>query len=179
MLQYFKGSGFVRRFIFYPIWKLNLIDSYLSEMESNGFRLTNVKYRYFFTFTNSAKKDVKYFTTVYFPHENISSMFLCEDMLVSNKFNANKVASSDCKEFYRITGEYRDIEKLNKMRKNIIHSLCVKRLVLWMFLFILFAIINALAIIYNHIPLAPECIFLLAILAFIVYYICGFVKTKK
>lgn len=49
-----------RIFRFYFIWKSEKLETFLSKMEENGFRLDYVSFRYFFTFRRAKPKSVRY-----------------------------------------------------------------------------------------------------------------------
>ncbi len=48
---------------YYPLWKINELEDFLSKSEINGWRLSCIKFSYFFYFDKCKSKDTEYIIT--------------------------------------------------------------------------------------------------------------------
>ncbi len=53
----------MKKYMFFPLWKIEKLEDWLEEMEKKGYFLDNIKYSYFFSFRESVPREGHYFLT--------------------------------------------------------------------------------------------------------------------
>lgn len=117
------------KFNFYPQWKSNSVEMWLSEMEQNGYRLNKIVFYYFFHFVKANPRETRYLFLYHF-FEKHSAMFDCENELKShgeNKVDANGLYNSI---FYRITNSEHDLADVMLCRKVYLENICLRNAIL-------------------------------------------------
>lgn len=135
------------KFCFYTVSSYEKVESFLSNMEQEGYRVENRRYQYFFIFTKSKPKKVNYFLT-YSPLGSSLSMYDLE-----NNLKGNIGASQAVKEGFEAPGIYRicktdeDLIPLRRERDFILKKHCINKCVA---LFLSGVVLETIFIIYKE-----------------------------
>lgn len=114
-----------KHLVFYPIWKCEMLDAYLSDMEREGYRLTGGKWGFLFWFRKCEAKNVRYFCT--FTRLKERSMWGIEDVLRS-EYRANPVPTGTGQmQIHRITDLSLDLKDLDNLRWNAMPAVLLER----------------------------------------------------
>ena len=116
MIKYIQGGDKMKKRFFQPIWKFEEIESQLTVMEENGWRLNKIRGLRCFEFVKSTPKTVQYFFTYSLTREKLN-MNLIENSLVQ-QFNANQIKGTlldglGLTSVYRITKQVELTEQAN------------------------------------------------------------------
>ncbi len=173
----------MKKFIFFPLWKIDKLENKLNEMEKRGYRLDYIKYAYWFYFKESKPKDSDYIITYTMYNDNHPGMYECGHQLLS-EYSANEIQTIQTKyNVYRITGENRDFKNLIAYRDKYFQCVYFKNMlgVLLLLLIVLIPII--IGIIFNGITISDGMILILieeiVLLMLAIYYFYGYIKQKK
>ena len=82
----------MRKFIFFPLWKIEKTEHTLAEMEKSGYRLTRVMFSYWFYFQKASPKDIRYF----FEYKSFRGKTIPFDYFLLSNHNANIVKNVYC-----------------------------------------------------------------------------------
>lgn len=169
----------MRKFIFFPLWRIEELEQELEKMEMNGYRLTDVKYSYWFTFKESRSKEMCYFLS--YKSFRGSSLGSVEYSLES-KHKALLIDAEFCYfSLYRANETKENMSFLYDMRMDYIKSILLEKaltalFISFIFILILFAEIRTL----NRIQYIPILVFFIGISVFLmVYYFYGYSKQKS
>lgn len=169
----------MKKFIFFPLWRIEDIEKYLESMEQKGCRLEKIKHSYCFYFEESTPKQMVYFLS--YKSFRGSSMGHC-DYALSSKHSANPIKSKWC--FYTMyrTKEYKEnLSLFYEVRLDYIKTKLLEKALTSLFLTILFVTIILAAIIikssYKEIYLFSLIIGMCVYLT--VYYFYGYFKQKN
>lgn len=168
----------MRKFIFFPLWKIEDIEKYLESMEQNGYRLEKIKFSYWFCFTKSTSKQMCYFLS--YKSFRGSGMGHYDYALLS-KHGANPVESKWC--FYTMyrTKDYKEnMSLLYESRLDYIKTKLLENALTSLFLIVLFSVIFLFAVVNQSghsailvfCPIMGICVFLT------IYYFYGYFKQK-
>jgi hypothetical protein len=115
-------------YLFFPVWQCDKLDIYLSDMESNGYRLIGTSFLGFMHFRKSAPKKVRYFSTYTCVKEH--SMNGIEDVLRSI-YKANPIPTAvGTRNVHRVTDIEADFSELEEIRKKAMPRIIGERLFL-------------------------------------------------
>lgn len=169
----------MKKFMFFPLWKIETIEEYIESMEQKGYRLEKIKHSYWFYFKESKPKQMSYFLSC--KSFRKSSMECCDYALLSNH-GANPIESTWC--FYETYRTKEDKEQLSLLygvradyiKAKLLECALTSSIVTAIFLACFFAAIIAK-------PSHQEIYIFLAIISacacFAVYYFYGYLKQKK
>lgn len=170
----------MKKFIFFPLWKIDEIENFLKEMEKQGYRLDYIKYSYWFYFKETTLKDVNYFISY-----NISKQLncsFCDSNILSNHYG-HKVNSAHCfYNLYRTTESKEKLDFLYEIQREItLHSI-LKLFCTAFFMFLILFTLTFLGI-KNTSSDIVSLIFMLfcnfLCLFFSIYYLYGYIKQKQ
>lgn len=169
----------MKKFVFFPLWKIENVEKYLESMEEKGYRLEKIRHSYCFYFKESTPKQMCYFLS-YKSFRGIS-MGHCDYALLS-EHSANPVKSNWCfYTMYRTKEHKENLSLLYEVRLDYIKMKLLEKALTSLFLTILFATLVFAAIITklscNEIclfsPIIGICVYLT------IYYFCGYFKQKN
>lgn len=176
----------MRKFMFFPIWKMETVEQWLQNMEKEGKRLTDVHFNYWFYFTESKRKNCKYIITYNMAKGPEADMYEYEHSLLSD-YNANeiKVQSTTGCNCYRITCETDDMDPFwdslylyrNQYLKHV--TLQYSKMAFFMAVPASFVAINILFIPCNPIIKLIAGLVGLLFLTYFAYYVVGYIKFRK
>ena len=87
----------MKKFVFFPSWKIENVEKYLEDMEQKGYRLEKIKHSYWFYFKESVPKQMCYFLS--YKSFRGSGNGHCDYALLS-QHGANPIESKTC--FYTL-----------------------------------------------------------------------------
>ena len=166
-------------FKYFPLWKIEDIESWLESMEQKGYRLEKIKHSYFFYFKNSSPKQMNYFIS--YKSFRGKSMGHCDYALLS-RYRAHPIESTMC--FYTMyrTKECKEVLLLlYEVRLDYIRANLFERFLTALFLTILFSIPLVASIIFQS---NSPGIWLFGVMigicvCFAIYYFYGYLKQKN
>lgn len=169
----------MKKFVFFPLWKIENVEKYIETMEQKGYRLEKIKHSYYFYFKESIPKQMAYFIS--YKSFRGKSMGYCDYALLS-EHNANSIESKMCYyTMYRTKEHKENLSLLYEVRLDYIKMKLFENFLTSLFLTILFLVIGLLAIItqssYKEIcffsPIIGICFGLT------IYYFYGYLKQKR
>lgn len=169
----------MRKYIFFPLWKIESLERYLENMEQNGYRLEKIKYSYCFYFKVSIPKEMRYYIS--YKSFRGQSMGSC-DYALKSKYNANLIKSKMCfYTMYRTKEQKENLSLLYEFRMDYIKIKLLEKALTGMFIAIMFAITCIAAIVTQS---AIKDVVILAVFAGIcvcltTYYFFGYFKQKS
>ena len=169
----------MRKFIFFPLWKIEELEKKLESMEQKGYRLEKIKHSHYFYFKESKPKEMSYFLCYKaFRGKNMGNW----DYALLSNHNANPVESKMCYyTMYRARESKENLSFLRKARLDYIKMKLLEKALTALSVIIIFAAIIFAAIVtqssykelYLCIPIIGICVY------FTVYYFYGFFKQRK
>lgn len=168
----------IKKFIFFPIWKIDELENSLKEMEKQGYRLDYIKYSYWFYFKESNPKNVNYFMS-YNNSRKLNCSF-CDSNILSNH-HGHKINSCHCfYNFYRTTESKDKLDFLYEIQREItLHSI-LELFFTAFFMFSLFFVLTLLSIKNTNIVSMIFVLFCtLVCLFFTLYYLYAYIKQKQ
>ncbi len=169
----------MKKFVFFPLWKIEDVEKYLESMEQKGYRLEKIKHAYFFYFKESIPKSMCYFLS--YKSFRGRSMEHCDYALLS-EHSANPIKSKMCfYTMYRTKAHKENLSLLYEVRLDYIKTKLLENALISLFLTVLFSAIAFLDIItrwsYKGIflftPIVGICVYLAT------YYFYGYFKQKS
>lgn len=165
----------MKKFIFYPIWRVDETENRLQQFEENGFRVDSVTNSYWFTLTKkSNSKEFQYFF-VYksFKGQNMGTY----SYSLENKYGANKVKTkfSYC-DVYRVSMGY-DESFMKSARADFIKSIILQNFIINFILFVLGIVICCFSATFLATLLGSIFSFIFFISS--LYCLYGYVMQKK
>ena len=163
----------MRKFIFFPLWKIEKTESILEEMEKSGYRLTRVVFSYWFYFQKAIPKDNKYF----FAYKAFRGKIIPFDYFLLSNHNANIVKNVySYYSVYRTKATKEELKLLYDVRLEYIKEVLLENFLVWLFLFVLLLCILLKQILSNQINvLFFLCAFLVVVSLFgVIYYFYGY-----
>ena len=167
------------KFFVYPVWNFDKIESFLSKMEKQGYKVEKRRFSYFFKFKKANSKDVRYLLT-YSPLGGSISMNNLE-MQLKNKYMANIIikGSFEAPAVYRISDTTNDISDVKIERNCILCDIC-KNKIFWSGLFVAcIGLMCGLFKINAQKDLISCAMFLAPIIAYFFYNLVGFLMLKN
>ena len=115
------------RVYLYPLWKITALERYLEYMESCGFRLECVYWRYIFRFAKSPPKKVRYLYSYSFVKEYEMHLYEHE---IRREYNANPimVKGLDGTSVHRVCSLDADLTDFKNKRNWYLRRLVLKRI---------------------------------------------------
>lgn len=170
----------IKKFIFFPIWKIDELENSLKEMEQQGYRLDYIKYSYWFYFKESNPKTVNYFMSY-----NISRKLNCSfcDSNILSNHHGHEINSYHCfYNLYRTTESKDKLDFLYEIQREItLHSI-LELFFTALFMFSLLFILSFLSIKNTNTDIV-SMIFVLfctfVCLLFTIYYLYAYIKQKQ
>lgn len=169
----------MKKFVFFPLWRIEDVEKCLESMEQKGYRLEKIKHSYCFYFKESIPKQMCYFLS--YKSFRGSSMGHCDYALLS-KHSANPIKSKLCfYTMYRTKEPKENLSFLYEVRLDYIKTKLLEKALTSLFLTILFVTVVLAAIItkssYKEIclfsPIIGICVYLT------IYYFYGYFKQKN
>lgn len=166
-----KFAGY-RKLYLCPVWKCDHLDSFLSSMEKEGYRLVGTSWFGLMYFQKSAPKTVRYFCT--YPCLKNLSMNGIENELRS-KYRANPIPTGiGTRQIHRITDIDANLTELNELRRKSLLRVILERL--------FFAVLLPIAVVVIAFSVHMDALLWIAVTAlfiFIVYYLAGIVSLYR
>ncbi|HAY73090.1 MAG TPA: hypothetical protein DCY31_04420 [Ruminococcaceae bacterium] len=131
----------MKKFIFFPLWRLDELENKLSEMERSGYRLVKVSFLFWFTFVESKSKDMRYYMPITVWRDR--SMYECDHAISRNGGHA-----IECRycyfSIYRTSAPKEKISLLYGARMDYVKSVLLHKILLFLagallFLFVIIA----------------------------------------
>lgn len=171
----------MRMFKYYPLWKINELEDFLSKSELEGWRLSNIEFSYLFYFEKCKAKDAEYVVTYNMAKDRTPCMYEYEQQLLSD-YCANRIATKATGySVFRITGKKRDFNDLKNYRNEYLKHVLFQYMLISM-IFLITGLILMIASIYQNSStyvLITALVYFLFTLALFVYRIYGYVKQMK
>ena len=168
----------MKKFIFFPLWKIESLEQSLEDLEQKGYRLVNVKNSYWFTFKVATPKVMHYFLS--YKSFRGASMGNC-DYALESAHNASLIDSKMCYYTLYRTKESKDkLPLLYEVRLDYIRKVLLEKVLTTIFLTALFTLLLILEI-NSPTPHKATCILwiLVAICACLTFYnLFGFIKQR-
>ena len=177
----------MKKYFFFPLWKIEKLEGELSKLEQNGWRLDRLSPLNCFHFAEATAKDTSYFFTYKLIKEN--GMADIEHFLKS-KYSANPVRGTPAASILLSVNVYRivscaDLEKRRFYRNIYLQHLVFEKILLGMFMPILCSLLLAIQLISGGMQAedTPQWIFLgflaLLSLAYCGYQFYGLCRLKQ
>ncbi len=177
----------MKKFFFFPLWKIEKLEEELSKLEQKGWRLDRLSPFNCFHFVEAAAKDTSYFFTYKLIKEN--GMADIEHFLKS-KHSANPVPGTPAASILHSVYVYRivscaDLEKPRFYRNIYLQHLVCQKILLGMFMPILCSLLLTIQLFSGRISAKdiPQWIFLgvvtLLSLAYCGYQFYGLCRLKQ
>lgn len=171
----------MKKFKYYPLWKVHELENFLSSSELQGRRLTCIKFSCIFYFVECKPKDSSYVITYDMPKDNTPCMYQYEQKLLSD-YCANKIdTKATGYSVFRITGENRNFEDLKDYRKKYLKHVMFQYMVISL-IFLITGLLMLAASIYQNLSgygSMATFIYFLFTLALFVYRVNGYIKQIK
>lgn len=171
----------MRIFKYYPLWKINELEDFLSRSETEGWRLSGIKYSYFFYFDKCKSKNTDYVITYNMAKDRTPCMYQFEQQLLSD-YCANKIATkSTGYSVFRITGQKRDFNDLKNYRNEYLKHVLFQYMLISLIFLITGLILIIASILQNSsvYVLITTFIYLLFTLAVFIYRVYGYIMHSK
>ena len=153
----------MKKFFFFPLWKVEKIEKALSNMEQNGWRLDRISFFNCFHFVESPPKKTSYFFTYKLIKENgmADIEHFLKSKLGANPVNGAPTAILHSVYVYRIASDA-DLEKLWFYRNIYLQHLVGQQILLGLFLPILSILLLIIQLITSGIGTAdmPSWVFI-------------------
>ncbi len=168
----------MRMFKYYPLWKINELEDFLSKSELDGWRLSSIKFSCLFYFQKCKVKDTEYVVTYNMAKDRTPCMYEYEQQLLSD-YCANRIATKATGySVYRVTGEKRDFNDLKNYRNEYLKHVLFQYMLISM-IFPITGLILMIASIYQnssvYVFVGTSLYFVLTLAVFI-FRIYGYMK---
>lgn len=161
----------MKKIILFPIWKIDELENKLSEYEEKGYRVSNIKYSYLFTFKKVSPKKIDYYLSYVFARDE--SMMACERYV-----KGGRISSIFC--FYSLfrTGESKEkLSFIRGARMDYVRFVLKSRLLIFLAFFLMGIIYFFLDLkIMNEYRFAAYLLFLSILFGLICYNLYGYIK---
>lgn len=169
----------MKKYIFFPLWKIESLEEYLESMEQKGYRLDNISYSHCFSFKESTPKQMNYFLSI----KSFSWLNMgCCDYALESRHNANQIKSKMCFfAMYRTKEQKEKLSLLYEARMDYIKRILLEKALTELFLSILYAVIIISGIITSSINKGIWIIGVIPAICFCltVYHFFGYIKQKN
>lgn len=167
-------------FIFFPLWKYDMIEQKLEQLEQNGLRLEKACFFWFFKFVKSAPREVRYIFTYTFLKE--WGMIEC-NYLLQRQYRANKI-NTGCfflPDIFRITDVDCPISEIIAFRKVYFKHVIEQKIIVSLMMVFFFGVCAVSLcdsdLVWLYILI---CLLLIISIVIMVYYLFGmvFITTR-
>jgi len=162
----------IKKYIFFPLWKIEVLEKKLSEMEQKGYRLENIKFSYCFFFKKSTPKEMNYFLS-YKSFRGQSMSYA--DYALESRHYANLIKSKMCFfNLYRTKEQKEKLSLLYEARLDYIKRILLEKALTSFFITIIFTNLFFLSLMKAWLAIA------LAVISacLTTYYMIGYNKQK-
>lgn len=165
----------IKKFIFFPIWKIDELENYLKEMEKQGYRLDYIKYSYWFYFKESNPKEMNYFLS--YKSFRGQNMDHC-DYAIESEHNGHIINHTySYYRLYRSADESDNLKFLYEVRQDyILHKILENFFSILIFFLLFLVLIFLTKTLQEKIFNAIAVIICLIIM---MYYLYGYIKQKQ
>ncbi len=168
----------IKKFIFFPIWKIDELENTLKEMENQGYRLDYIKYSYWFYFKESKPKEMNYFLS--YKSFRGQSMDNCDSAIESNHNGHIINHTYSYYRIYRSTDKSDNLKLLYGVRQDYILHIISEEFFIALFIFSISFIVSLLTMKINDTVSMIFMLFLSFIsLFFTIYYLYAYIKQKQ
>lgn len=171
----------MKKFKYYPLWKINDLEKFLSKSELEGWRLSYIKYSCIFYFVKCKSKNSDYVVTYNMANDNTAGMYKYEQELMED-YCADKIASKATGySVFRITGQNRDFKDLKQYRNKYLKHVMFQYMLISL-IFLITGLMLMIASIHHSLPVYGQVAagsYLFLTLALFIYKIYGYVKQSK
>lgn len=171
----------MRKFKYYPLWKINALEDFLSKSEFEGWRLSCIKYSCIFHFVKCKSKNSDYVVTYNMAKDNTAGMYQYEQELMKD-YCADKIAAKATGySVFRITGQNRDFKDLKQYRNKYFKHVTFQYMLISL-IFLITGLMLMIASIHHSLPVYGQVAagsYLFLTLALFIYRIYGYVKQSK
>ena len=171
----------MRKFKYYPLWKVNELEDFLSKSELEGMRLTCIKFSYIFYFVKCKSKNSSYVITYDIAKDHVADMYQYEQELLSD-YCANRITTKATGySVFRITGKNRDFKDLKRYRREYFRHIMFQYMLISL-IFLITGLMLVIASIYQHLSgygLIITFSYFFFTLALFIYRIYGYIKQIR
>lgn len=172
----------IKKFMFFPLWKVDELENELNKLECQGWRLVKIKFMLFY-FVKSNSKDTAYIVTYNMHNDFKPNMYEYEHMLLS-EYYADKISSGNISySIFRITGKNRDFKDLIEYRNKYFQHILFQYIIGLFVLLLFFLALIIVPIVFHGITILCDIIFTLfceiILLLLTIYCIYGYIKQRK
>lgn len=168
----------MKKFLFYPLWKVDELERRLHCFELEGWRVSHITCSYFFDFVEAKPKDAEYVLLYDMPRDRTAGMYEYEHKLLS-EHAANAIGSSFTGyDLFRITSENRRFDSLKKYRRKYFRYVLRQRVCISFGFFALSLCLLLVAILQQEpgIYFIPVCICVFFAFVLFTYTVYGYLK---
>lgn len=169
----------MKKIIWFPIWKIDELEKRLSEYEENGYRVSEVKYSYFYSFKEVVPQKIDYYvsyTALIKMNTRDTSMLECDRYV-----KGGKIPTKHCTYSLRRTREdEKKMDFIRGARMDYIKSVLMQKMLLWFAFFIMFFLFMFLDM--NKMTDSRFAFYILCLsitLFYFCFYLLGFIKQIK
>ena len=169
----------IKKFLYFPLWKIENLEHMLEDLEQNGYRLTNVNCSHWFTFKEASPKQVCYFLS--YKSFRGESMAHC-DYALESKHKANLIDSKMCYySLYRTKEQKESLSLLYEVRMDYIRKILLNNALTSLLFTLVFAILFFLCInVSKQYKLSFIIIVIIGIcVCLTAYYFFGYFKQRS
>lgn len=171
----------MRIFKYYPLWKINELEDFLSKSEFEGWRLSYIKFSCIFYFVKCKSKDSDYIITYNMAKDRTFCMYQYEQELMSD-YCANRIATKATGfSAFRITGQNRNFKDLKQYRNKYFKHVMFQYMLISL-IFLITGLMLMIASIHHNISGYGYIVtgsYFFFTLALFIYRIYGYVKQAK
>ena len=169
----------MRKFIYFSLWEIEKLERQLEQMEKKGYRITDIKYSYWFELKKSQAKEMNYFLS--YKSFRGPSMINC-DYALESEHSAHKINGKlSYYTMYRVKGDKNKLSLLYDVRMDYIKRILLEKMITSLCLLLIF-----LFLLFNTMATPTELISQLILLSFVVvctifaaYYFYGYCKQRN
>ncbi len=173
-----------KKFIYFPLWKIDELEKTLEEMEKQGYRTVYVKNSYWFYFKKSRPKEVSYFLSYISPRGQ--NMMSCDYAISSNHKGHPVNNKSSYYKLFRTTELKSELVLLYGIRDDFIKHVFLQKIFISLFMLLLLSLVTFAGIMttknfttLNIVEIAFVLLCITLCLFFSVYYLYGYLKQCK
>lgn len=167
------------KFIFFPLWNIEKLESALNEMEHQGYRLDYIKYDYWFHFRKANSKKASYFLS-YRNYKSSKLIGLDNSLLTEHK--AQLIKETTCfYKMFRTLEPKENLKLLYGIRTDLIKEQCLKNFIAVISLTLFWALLFVIELLQPAAKseLIVSFIIGLTLMFFSIYYLYGYFVQKK
>jgi len=171
----------MKKLKYYPLWRINELEDFLSKSELEGWRLSCIKFSFIFYFVKCKSKDSDYVITYNMAKDRTPCMYQYERELLSN-YCANKIDSKATGySVFRVTGKNRDFNDLKHYRNEYFKHVIFQYMLISL-IFLITGLFLLIASIYQNLSeygLITIFSYFFFTLDLFIYRIYGYIKQVK